>query len=97
MNYSDNESSCRVDLFTQNGKWKYTIAVDFGVFYNEPLIHDAFRMAMQRYFDEWDRGEVRYRGMRAVCLEPYHVHAHPITIDIPEEGPLLKGEEPCPF
>lgn len=81
--YSDNPSKCRVDFFKESGKWYCTEAVVFvkGT-YKGTLIHDAFRTSLREHF----KGESRLAGMRAVCLEPYHEHSHPISLIVPDFG-----------
>lgn len=73
-NYSTNESSCRVDLFKESGKWYTTIEVDFNPYYAEPEIHKAFRKAM------YDACKESFIGLQAICLQPYHKHEHPISM-----------------
>lgn len=81
--YSDNPKMCRVDFFQQSGKWCATEAIEFySDLYNDPLIYDAFKKALIHHF----KLRVRFRGMQAVCLEPYHKHSHPLSLIIPEEG-----------
>ena len=57
-------------------KWYETESVDFSEFYNEPLIHEAFRKALIKHFGD----KPRFSGMQATCLQPYHIHEHPIAI-----------------
>lgn len=77
--YSDDPCMCRVDFFKPSGKWYDSVAVSFEGLYDTPLIHDAFREALER-------AKLMRRGFRAVCLEPYHQHSHPIMLTIPEEN-----------
>ena len=74
--YSDNVGSVRVDFFKESGKWKYTEAIDMSDFYYDDLIHRAFRKALIKHFN----GEVRFVGLRAICLEPHHKYSHPISL-----------------
>jgi len=79
-NYSDDESSVRVDFFTTYGKWKYTEAVKWtGGWSKEtsPLIHDAFIQSLK---DHLGQTSPRLKGLRAICLEPYHELSHPISV-----------------
>jgi hypothetical protein len=76
MGYHESDSMCRVDFFTQSGKWKYTEAVDWTGFYDVPLIHNAFQGALDRHLAG------RMKGLNAVCIKPYHVHAHPIMLAV---------------
>jgi hypothetical protein len=88
-NYNLNPAMCRVDVWKESGKWYETIQVEFlgGWPRNskepELLIHDAFEDALRRALKTED-GTLRLAGMRATCLEPYHVHSHPISVIIPE-------------
>lgn len=83
-NYSDDAASVRVDFFKESGKWYCTEAVVWleGLYFGRSkegeinLIHDAFRKSLDAHFG----GRPRLRGMRAICLEPYHEHSHPISI-----------------
>lgn len=82
MNYSENEGMCRVDFWRLRegsmglGKWYTSEAIDFSEFYNEPLIHEAFRKALDKHFGS----EKRLTGFQATCGNPYHIHEHPIAI-----------------
>lgn len=76
MNYTEEPHFCRVDFFKESGKWYVTEAVSFEGLYDEPLIHEAFHKALGRHFG----GKPRLQGMKAICLEPYHRHAHPIQV-----------------
>jgi hypothetical protein len=81
MNYSENPRSCRVDFFTESGKWKYTNAVVFtDEEYRHPIIHEAFARALHRALYDTKHQRMTYGGLRAVCLTPYHVHEHPISL-----------------
>ncbi len=102
MNYSDDPSSVRVDFFKPSGKWYATEAVEMEAYFatrESPgaqhsagpyaLIHDAFRLALVKQLRTPD-GRLRYAGMWAVCLYPYHEHAHPQMMLVPnheEEKP----------
>lgn len=77
--YSENEASVRMSLFKPSGKWYSDHAVDMSGYYHPteqtPLIHDAVRHAFETRLNrslepDW----------MLVCLEPYHVHSHPIMI-----------------
>jgi hypothetical protein len=86
MNYSDRPNMCRVDFFTESGKWKYTAAVWFDDdTYSGTLIHDAFIVALYKFFISKDATLHYCSGMRAVCLEPHHEHSHPISMMLPQE------------
>ena len=71
---------CRVDFFKSSGKWRHTVSVSFHGLYHEPLIHDALEKALARHFSEGNLGDWRAGGGFVICLQPYHVHEHPISI-----------------
>ena len=92
MGYSNNEGSVRIDFFTtlegvRPGlqKWHMTDALDMGPFYNYPQIHDAFRAALAKHFKGAMTYNWRGREMEVICLEPYHEHAFPISLTLPQE------------
>lgn len=68
------ESCVEVHFFKESGKWYATEQIDWDGLYNEPLIHDAFRIALKRQL------KGRFEEMWAVCITPYHQNSHPITI-----------------
>lgn len=73
MGYNVNDSMVRVDRFKERGKWYDSHAVDMGPHYHNPSIHDAVRLAIQDASINMDEFII-------VCLEPYHVHAHPVML-----------------
>lgn len=78
MGYSDDESMVRVDFFKPSGKWYTTEAVKWtGEWKGTALIHDAFAQSLRGHFKDTPN---RLSDMDAICLEPYHEHAHPIQI-----------------
>jgi hypothetical protein len=78
MGYIENPEMVRVDFFKESGKWYTTIAMKW-VSYSSTqfLIYDVFRESLRAHFKE---SGIRFTGMWAVCLEPYHEHAHPLMI-----------------
>ncbi len=86
MGYSDNEESVRVDFFVHSGKWYCTEAVIWTGRFNAGLIHDEFAQSLRDHFQESPSSRC---DMDAICLEPYHLHAHPIQIK--SGGWVLKG------
>lgn len=76
MNYSDDPRMVRVDFFKPSGKWYTTEAVLWTGRYLGGLIHEQFAKSLNDHFGE----EQRLREMDAICLEPYHINAHPIQI-----------------
>lgn len=92
MHYSDNPGHVRIDFFTtfednRPGlrKWYMTEKLDMGPFYGYSLIHNAFRAALAKHF----KGAVTYnwrgREMEVICLEPFHEHAHPVSLTLTQE------------
>jgi hypothetical protein len=73
--YSNNPHSCRVDFFKPSGKWYTTEAVQFsGEDYSQTKdIHTAFSNALTKSIG------TKFKGMTAVCLEPFHANSHPIS------------------
>jgi hypothetical protein len=75
MGYSTEEDVVRVDLFKPSGKWYMSVALKWtGGWTQDTLIHDAFRQSLHDEF----KGSMS--GMQAVCLEPYHELAHPLSV-----------------
>lgn len=94
MGYSDDPHNVRVDFFKPSGKWAYTEQVKFGQYFSPSseyaprsgggqLIHDAFESSLRKHLTKED-GTLRHAGMWAICLEPYHEHAHPLMMIVPE-------------
>ena len=84
-NYSDKGNSVRVDFFKESGKWYLTEAVLWHTYKGSGedgmLIHTAFAEALRTHLIQPDF-KLRLNGMTAICLEPYHEHAHPITFKV---------------
>ena len=80
MGYHEDDSMVRVDFFKPSGKWYTTEAVRWTGSYDGE-IHVAFERSLLKHFG----GEVRMSGMTAICLEPYHKHAHPISLIVNED------------
>ena len=76
--YSDDPAMVRVDFFKESGKWYTTEAVKWTGGYKDCLIHDAFAQSLRDHFAE----KRRLSDMRAICLEPYHEHSHPISLKV---------------
>lgn len=74
MGYCERDCVVRVDRFKASGKWYDSHAVDMAGLWDEPLIHDALKKALER------QGIVLEPGWFAVCLKPHHQNAHPIII-----------------
>ena len=81
MGYIEDEAMVRVDFFRKGScKWCTTAGIKWLTYETEPgkepiSIHEAFREALQNswYADKLD-------DCFAVCLEPYHQHAHPLIL-----------------
>ena len=98
-NYSDKASSVRVDFFKKSGKWYCTEAVEWKTYEGEvdkggKLIHDAFAEALVAHLRDPETKRVRLDDMTAVCLEPYHVHSHPIMLGVKEAVARVDGTTP---
>lgn len=74
-NYSNDCSSVRVDIFRESGKWYETVAITKAK-YSNCSIHDSVKAALKEVIG------TGFKGMTAVCLEPYHEHSHPIMFVI---------------
>lgn len=72
--YSNNPGKVRVDFFKSSGKWYATEVMRWLFWHKDTLIHDAFALSLRQQF------KGHYQGMTAVCLEPYHEHAHPVML-----------------
>jgi hypothetical protein len=79
MGYTEDSSYVRVDIFKESGKFYTTISLKWdrfnakdknGKFEN---IHDTFRRCLEKETGSW-------KGMWAVCLEPYHENSHPLMM-----------------
>ena len=77
MGYIDDDSMVRVDFFKPGGKWYCSEAVRWTGGYGDVEIHTAFKISLQ---DHFRADPNRLNGMVAVCLEPYHEHAHPLML-----------------
>jgi len=79
MGYSEEDDIVRVDFFKESGKWYTTEAVKWTGEYEgqRQSIHNAFRKSLIDHFKE---NPLRLSEMDAICLQPYHEHAHPICI-----------------
>ena len=73
MPYSSNPAHVRVDFFKPSGKWYASEQLEWR-HYEGMTLQDAFIRSLQSQFNG------KYSGMTAVCLEPYHEHAHPVMI-----------------
>lgn len=80
MGYTTNESAVRADLFTENGKWKYSISLDMEGNYDEVNIWKAIpRIVRSQYGSVVHKP---YEGMWIVILEPCWKYSHPIMMKL---------------
>lgn len=91
-NYSDEEKMVRVSFFRireRGFKWYADEAVEFGPWRagtnGGADIFTAFEQSLVKHLGK-ENGKVRFGGMLAVCLDPYHEHAHPIMLVVPERA-----------
>lgn len=73
-NYSCNPGNCRVDFFKPSGKWYDTYEVDWSKEYNSSDIGQSFINVVFTAVGD------NLIGMTAVCLEPYHQNAFPLSM-----------------
>jgi hypothetical protein len=91
--YSDDPYMVRVDFFKDSGKWYTTEAVPMtGEWRGGPnsQLYDMFAKAIIEHLTDNGRGSVRLGDMIAVCLNPYHEHAHPLMIPVKRAIELAK-------
>ncbi len=82
-NYSDDPESVRVDFFKLSGKWYTTESVKMEIYSSVIApVRDALIEALVKHLKKPD-GSIRFAGMWAVCLNPYHEHAHPQMVKVP--------------
>lgn len=93
MNYSNTSSMCRIDFFKEGGKWYTTEEVKMIYYGTEEefegrklLLLPEIIIASLRADSSFrmEDGRMRYAGMWAVVLEPWHVHSHPQMFKVPE-------------
>lgn len=87
--YSNSADSVRVDFWKISNahglhlKWGYTEAVKWiGEWGKDSDIFREFAIALEAHLRRNHMGEYRMRGLLATCLEPYHEHAHPISLEV---------------
>lgn len=71
-NYSNNPRNVRVDLFKPRGKWYETVEVTW-IGDSKGLISEEFETSLFAAV-----GKDKANAFDAICLEPYHIHSHPI-------------------
>lgn len=86
MGFTVNDSLVRGDIFTDTGKWKYSVAIDMTYFYDMFPLQEAVRRAAQRTPAEvrgvTDGVVADGSGYTLVVLEPVHQHGHPVMIKL---------------
>lgn len=89
MGYIEDDSMIRVDFFKESGKWYATEGMKWTGSYAATKIGasgpregwdvDAqFRVGLYDLVVDASTGRVRYAGMIAVCLHPYHTTSFPL-------------------
>lgn len=69
----------RVDFFKPgSGKWVSTFEVEMKDYYDETLTQEALTKAIKAD----NRCSDFLESYDAVCLEPYHVNAHPVMLKV---------------
>lgn len=84
MNYSNEESACRIDFFKPSGKWYTTAAIrmEYESTENHLGIIAALRADPGQF--RMPDGAFRFAGMWAVVIDPFHKHAHPQMFVVPD-------------
>jgi len=84
--YSEDPSHVRVDIFKPSGKWYTTVEICWDRYLTyEDGKYESIGDTFDRICREKGWHEV-FDGMIAVCLEPYHEHAHPLMIRLGKKG-----------
>ena len=90
MGFSTNERMVRVDFFKPSGKWYATEAVEWtGEYGDHSLIHWEYAKALHDFLTIPEQHRYRYQGMNAICLEPYHQNACPISLSVDDIAGLV--------
>ena len=63
-----------VHLFKPSGKWSDTVELSWDNSKVSNYILDAFNELMVQQYPE------SHLGLTAVCIDPHHEHAHPLSI-----------------
>ena len=83
-NYSSSPSHVRGDLFTDSGKWKYTVVIDMEGVYDCPLLHeaivDALRDTPSSFRGVVDGAVGSQSEYILVVLNPCHRNGYPVMI-----------------
>jgi hypothetical protein len=78
MGFATDDCCVRGELFTLNGKWKYTVTLDMNDLW-DMLPCDAVRAAWNKGTPEVVAGAT---GFHLVVFDPYNKYAHPIMIEV---------------
>jgi hypothetical protein len=78
-NYSENPGMVRCDMFNENMKWKYTVAIDMSKVWDEPDLPKAVRAA---FMSTKSKGVVdgEYYGYYLCVSEPYSKYEYPVLV-----------------
>ena len=82
MGFTTKQGMVRVDFFKPSGKWYTTEEMHWDRYYsygnNEDSVfestHDTFKRCLREQIGD------QYKGMIAICLEPYHEHSYPLMV-----------------
>jgi hypothetical protein len=81
MGYSINDRLVQGNLFTENGKWKYTVVLDYTGLWDALDPNEAARTALRQATDKGISGvtlrEVP-QGWWLAVLEPYTKYSYPV-------------------
>lgn len=91
--FSEKPYDCKVEVWRPRGdgfKWEETLTVSFQGLFHGGSATEAFAKALERSIDEIEPGRNRYSGCLAICDDPYHKHAHPVSVRIPDRWPNRK-------
>lgn len=80
--FSLNPGMVRGELFTENGKWKYTVQINMYDFYNEVDIYEAVVKAFRATPSSTTGVVEGITGYWLVVLDPYHRNAYPVMVRI---------------
>lgn len=80
MGYNSDDSMVRVDFFRESGKWYTTEEMKWDRWSmkladgSTELVDETFERCLNQEFGD------SFRGMIAICLEPYHENAFPLMV-----------------
>ena len=79
MGYTIDDNHVRVDFFKPSCKYYTTEEVVWTGGYEGEPIQVAFENSLRNHFKRTGKID-RLVGMTAICLKPYHEHAHPLML-----------------